>query len=61
MKWLYRILRLFFCPHKFELLEKYNRKRVFQATWTEKDVTVESQYYINRCKYCGKLEKFETQ
>lgn len=55
MKWLYRILRLFFCPHKYEIEDKYERTKTFVSG--VKHVT---HIYINRCKYCGKQKKLET-
>ena len=53
MKYLYFILRLFFCPHRYvdkNIIEKQTeyingRKRIWQEI-------------LQECKYCGKLTKF---
>lgn len=53
MKYLYKILRLFFCPHKWALL-KEDQYRVFDSN--DKAVAtafIRIQYL--RCGRCGKL------
>jgi hypothetical protein len=50
MKYLYRILRLFFCPHKYlvyltaEIQNQHNGKQV-------------GNIYDLQCKYCGKFKR----
>jgi len=47
MKWVYRILRLFFCPHKWEVLGKNPLLREDNERFGD--------MYILKCKHCGKL------
>lgn len=52
MKWLYRVLRLVFCPHKYDKLMAHgqllnNNNEAF------------GNYYDKECKYCGKIKRFE--
>lgn len=49
MKWIYRILRLFFCPHKYEVfhtIKEYER---------ESDTVPSSTIIILQCNRCGKM------
>lgn len=52
MKWLYRILRLFLCPHKW--MEK-NSKNIIKSD-TRAVIGLSS---IKVCKYCGEEKHFE--
>ncbi len=51
MKDLYKILRLFFCPHKYESIGEHE---VFQTRNYSLPIRIE---YVSRCKYCGKIKK----
>lgn len=51
MRWFYRILRLFFCPHRFGSAKK------LQARDLQTD-TVRAYIYVLRCRYCGKMKSF---
>lgn len=53
MKWLYRILRLFFCPHKYEIAGETEITR-------SSDNSVAGHLVILECKHCGKLKEFRT-
>lgn len=46
MKWLYRILRLFFCPHKFETIST--------TAINGSDDLPHTRVYRQECKFCGK-------
>lgn len=50
MKWLYRILRLFFCPHKY--------KSLHEGSVVCKSTTI-GRYYDKECKYCGKMKRYQ--
>lgn len=52
MKYLYRILRLFFCSHKYEIFEQGTR--TYRPTGH-----VIGTFYISKCRYCGKIKSFE--
>lgn len=52
MKWLYRILRLFFCPHKFNIVKTIALNRIVTKTKI-------GECYIQKCNYCGKIESYE--
>lgn len=52
MKWLYRILRLFFCPHKW--VEKDTKP--IRKSYTQSVIGISS---IKVCKYCGKEKHFQ--
>ena len=54
MKYLYKILRLFFCPHKFLLEEQYQKSKTFSS-----GCKIEYIQYIQKCKYCGKIKVLE--
>ena len=55
MKWLYRILRLVMCPHKYYQLE--NKPIQVFKPWSSMEMP--SAYdYVCRCKYCGKIKAF---
>lgn len=50
MKWIYRILRLFFCPHNYRKLDVYEKKvggRIIGYS------------YVKECVYCGEVKEFE--
>lgn len=49
MKWLYRILRLFFCPHKWIEKERYDL--------SYQDNTRFGISMILKCKYCGQIRE----
>jgi hypothetical protein len=51
MKWLYRILRLFFCPHKYTTTVDVGKIR--------DNGNVIGNYYDKECKYCGKMKHFQ--
>ncbi len=50
VKWLYRILRLFFCPHRWILVQKRELHRSGYYVYTLR---------INKCRYCGKEKTFK--
>lgn len=56
MKWLYKILRVFRCPHKWNQIDKIN--------WKIKDYDdiIINTYtlYILQCCRCGNLKSFRT-
>lgn len=56
MKYLYRILRLFRCPHKFKV--EFSRDIEFKEEDQYGTVVREDTYrrYVNRCVRCGKME-----
>lgn len=54
MKYLYKILRLFYCPHKYIFHKKCEK---FDEYSTPDDLPI-AIYYICQCKYCGKFKKF---
>lgn len=49
MKYLYKILRLFFCPHKWVFIDKIRVEDSWES-WTELRC---------QCKYCGKFRRFK--
>ena len=51
MKYLYKILRLFFCPHKY-------KKTVTYGPVTE-DGSVIGNYRDKECRYCGRIKRFQ--
>lgn len=51
MKYLYRILRLFFCPHKYKLTLHGP---------IHLDGKPVGSYYDKTCYYCGKVKRFES-
>jgi hypothetical protein len=51
MKQLYRILRLFFCPHKYTILECSAVTRIYK---NGSEVII-GHNILSQCKYCGKL------
>lgn len=51
MKWLYRILRLFYCPHRFVTLDDTPVNDV-----TGKPCKV---IYRQECKYCGRPNVYQ--
>lgn len=53
MKYLYKIFRLFFCPHKFLNKEKYNSTKTYKS-----GEEINSVLYIKECKYCGKIKTY---
>lgn len=58
MKWLYRIFRLFICPHRFSNIDK---QKIFTnidrlGKWEETGML-----YTQQCKYCGKLKSFKSK
>lgn len=53
MKWIYRILRLFFFPHKFIFIENIDYVNLDTST------IIIGRSKINRCKYCGKYKSFK--
>lgn len=52
MKWLYRLLRLFFCPHKFVTLDEHPVNEKGQTT-------PYNIVYRQECKYCGRHNTYE--
>lgn len=52
MRWLYRILRLFFCPHRWE------RAGVKKTGYTRKSDGKELEFesIILQCAYCGNMK-----
>jgi hypothetical protein len=52
MKYLYKILRLFFCPHKYDKILAKGPVRDGYKTI--------GLYYDKECKYCGKIKAFTT-
>lgn len=53
MKYLYKILRLFFCPHKYG-------KIVTKGNIVNSDKTVLGKFYDKECNYCGRIRAFNT-
>lgn len=57
MKYLYKILRMFFCPHKYKTLvlsgdvHRTSHKGVKIVT---------GKFYDKECLYCGKIKEFRT-
>lgn len=51
MKYLYKILRLFFCPHKYIQKEKHT---VLKSNNND----IVGFFYIKECKYCGEIIQF---
>lgn len=51
MKCIYRILRLFFCPHKHVIISKIDVNCEY-ANGTKTGIVK----YRTQCKYCGKLK-----
>lgn len=51
MKWLYRILRLFFCPHVYE-------KEVCSGGVVSGGRNI-GRFYDKECKHCGKIRRFQ--
>jgi len=49
MKWLYRILRLFFCPHFWIKIDKESIKSNGEEYWV-------GDLYTLQCKYCGEIK-----
>lgn len=52
MKYLYKILRLFFCPHKWN-------KTVNKGPVTDGVIKV-GNYYDKECAYCHAIREFRT-
>lgn len=58
MKYLYKILRLFFCGHKYDLI-------ISGTVFQREDYDIGSGfpigiYYDKNCRYCGKVKRFES-
>lgn len=53
MKYLYAILRLFFCPHNYT-------KTVAGGKYVDHQGRALSSYYDKECKHCGKIKRFES-
>jgi hypothetical protein len=49
MKYLYKILRLFFCPHKYQ--------DVKIGLIGDEGVTI-GTFYDKKCRYCGHMKRF---
>lgn len=54
MKYLYKILRLFFCPHKWTTVDMVDSYRSINDPWPI------SRKHICRCNYCGTITKFRS-
>lgn len=52
MKWLYRILRLFICPHKWELYRNIEQLMENNAT---KEKFIGFYIFVLKCKRCGEI------
>lgn len=52
MKYLYRILRLFFCPHVYD---KVLSSGAIVSLRAGGDI---GKYYDKECKHCGKVKRF---
>ena len=52
MKWLYRILRLFWCPHKWEVF----KKNTFFHKGSSSEYPVRMTFTLS-CKRCGKIRE----
>ena len=50
MKYLYKILRLFFCPHKYSILIKHGK--------ITECGTIIRNYNIKECRFCNKPKIF---
>lgn len=48
MKYLYRILRLFFCPHSYKIIRNGDLSR-------RSDGSIVGHFYDLQCKHCGKI------
>ena len=53
MKYLYKILRLFKCPHKYIKIDKYKTTHTYMSG---KEIEV-VEYHL-QCKYCGKIKSY---
>lgn len=56
MKYLYKILRLFACPHKYFEFKKINIYDEYDNPRTELPVQTK---YVLKCRYYGELKKFK--
>lgn len=52
MKYLYKILRLFFCPHK------YNKTLNKADIVTTVDKRIVGFSYTSQCSYCGRIKNY---
>jgi hypothetical protein len=52
MKYLYKILRLFFCPHKYKLVSE---KGIIKSS-SQKQI---GSLRIKECQYCGKEKGYK--
>jgi len=50
MRWLYKILRLFFCPHRFKRTNEIHLLNGGKQYGTK---------YVGECRYCGKIKGFK--
>ena len=51
MKWLYKILRLVKCPHKYTIIK--------QVQCCDPEANEKWTRYYCQCKYCGKIKIFD--
>lgn len=56
MKYLYKILRLFFCPHKYGKIT--HEIKVYEDGDNSKIPNFIK--YIKECKYCGRMKEFKS-
>jgi hypothetical protein len=57
MKYLYKILRLFKCPHKWKIIKTIDVYENYFGTLSKLPI---GEKYIKECKYCGEIRKFKT-
>lgn len=51
MKYLYKILRLFLCPHKYKIIATSD-------IVTSVTTSITGTYARTQCKYCGKIKSY---
>lgn len=50
MKYLYKLVRLFFCPHKYKSKDR--------GQIVNEDKVIIGTFYNKECRYCGKMRVF---
>lgn len=57
MKYLYKLLRLFLCPHYWYVREQINMHIV---DWNDEPITNYTKYIL-QCRRCGDIKKKESK
>lgn len=57
MKWIYRILRLFFCPHYWVIVTEVKVYSICEPTKATLPIGLEQRC---RCKRCGEIKVFKS-